>query len=410
MIIAVEPQCRGMAHEQFNAALLYGYCIAHPGEKVVFWAESEHIRHVGRILDSAGLFPANLEFVEIEIPESKRLSKPGVMFAYCGMFMRVLNHAVEKQCNKVVFFSIYAYNLIPLKVLIHFFYKDRFILHVMMHGALDAVKLSNFSLPGVDQFAAFLKIIREKFQWNNLKLPIKPSNKYLYEKLFKISLHLFGNDHIFYYVFRDGALAGVERYLPNIRDRFRSIDLPYIFKDMPAAKTSSGRVVFATIGRGDIKAVRRVVNMLVNDLGVDGQRFEVRILGGGRFLPDLHPSIDHIGGGRILSRAEIEEYIQDVHYVLFFYDPNAYELTTSGAFFDAVAYCKPMIFLKNRCLDSYYQNYKFGYQCEDMNEMIVAMRNAMNSGDERYAGFCSEIRRMQADVSVHRNCYKLKFE
>lgn len=411
MIIIFEPQCRGFSHEQFNAGFLYGYSLAYPEEKIVFFGEKEHIKCVKAVFISANLSFNKIEFIKAEIPESNKLSKISVVLEYYQTFKKLLHYASENNCNKIALLSIYSYNLIPLKLLIELHYKNAFRFQIMMHGTLEFVKRSNISIPFAGFSIKLFKRLGKIFKLSSADFKLKPTNKYLYEKLFRVSLRLFGNANISYFVFREDSLRSVGKYLPEIRQHFKSIDLPYIYKDAPRKDgvVSSNKLKFATIGRSDVFAVQNVVRKLNNDTNISVNNFEIRIVGPGKVGQDDLESIKYIGDGQILSRAEIEEQINDIQYILFFYDPDSYELTTSGAFFDAIAYCKPIIFLKNHCLDFYYDKYKFGYRCNNIDELISAMKRIILSDEINYQGFVSEIIRMQQDTVISNNYYKLKF-
>jgi hypothetical protein len=81
---------------------------------------------------------------------------------------------------------------------------------------------------------------------------------------------------------------------------------------------------------------------------------------------------------------------------------------TSGSFFDAISYKKPIIFIKNCCFDYYYKNFEFGYRCNNLNEIIYYMKKIITSGDNNYAKFEAEIIRMQKNTSIENNYIKLR--
>ncbi|MHB9056562.1 MAG: hypothetical protein ACYC2P_10480 [Paludibacteraceae bacterium] len=407
MIIIFEPQCTGFAHEQFNAGFLYGYLLAYPEENIVFFGEKEHIKCIKAVFSSADLSSNKIEFTEMEIPETNSLA---AVFEYSRILKNLLTYANKNDCNKIVFLSIHTYSLMPLKYLLQFKYNNSFKVHIAMHGILEFVKRKNYSLL-LEIYQKVAERLRKIIGIAYTQLKYEPKNRYLYEKLFKISLHLFSNKNIAYFVFREDSLRSVKKYLPDMQQYFKSIDLPYIYKEMSKMGNviPANKRVFATIGQGDIFTVQKVVRKLNSDVNINVNNYEVRIIGSGKWKQDGLAPIKYIGNGQGLSRAEIEEQIKDVQYVLFFYDPDSYELMTSGSFFDAIAYCKPMIFIKNRCFDYYYQNYKFGYRCENIDEMIVTMQKLLIGNDKNYLDFNSEIRRMQNDTSIISNYCKLKF-
>ncbi len=410
MIIIVEPQCTGFAHEQFNAAFLYGYSLAYPDEKITFFAEKGHIKCIKDVFDSANLSLNEIVFTEIKIPEQNLLIKPRVIFEYSRILKNLLCYAYKNNCNKIVFLSIYTYNLIPLKYLLQFKYNNSIQVHIAMHTILEFIKRRNFSLLS-EFYQKVERRIRKFFGIANIQRKYKPKNRYLYEKLFKISLQLFSNKNITYFVFREDSLKKIKEYLPKIHKYFNSIDFPYISKnvknnhefELPNLK------IFATFEKGYTNELSKIIKVLTQDDEL-ANSFEIRIIGGitNKRL-NIFKQIKYMGTNKRLLREEIEEQIRDVHYFLFFYPQDSYELTTSGAFFDAITYCKPIIFLKNYCFDYYYDKYKFGYRCDDIDELSSNMKRIILNKEINYKGFVSEIIRMQQDTMISNNYHKLKF-
>jgi hypothetical protein len=411
MIVLFEPQCAGFAHEQFNAGFLLGYSLAYPENKIIFFGERDHIKCIKNILECSNIVLKNVEFTEIKIPKSDSLSSARVTFQYYKLFKKVLSFAIENRCIGFVLLSIYSYNLIPLKVILIDDYYRALSIHIVMHGTLEFIKrksalfpnsiLRDFSYP-LTEYIDKIRIPKEE-QYNN----------YLYEKLFKLSVLLPSNRNITYYVFREDTLEKLKKYLPQVFLHFRCVDLPYIYKIKDSNtnyRRNTDTKLFATIGKGDSAAVRNIVNRLSADKK-NVKRYEIRIIGGGGNDTEIRGirEIKFVGSGRRLTREEIEEQIRDVQYVLFFYNEDSYELSTSGSFFDAVAYGKPIIFLKNVCFDFYYRKYKFGYRCDNLDEMITCIKKIINDCDENYSNYKSEILRMQTDTSIVNNYYKLAF-
>ncbi len=408
MIIIFEPQCRGFQHEQFNAGFLYGYSLAYPEEKIVFWGEKEHIQCIKTIFSSANLSLDNTEFVELEIPNPDLLM---AVFEYSKIIKGLLSYSYKNNCDKIVLLSIHTYNLIPLKYLLQFKYKNTIRVHVAMHGILESVKRKNSSFL-LEFFEKGTRYLKKTMGIENRQGKHEPKNKYLYEKLFKMSMHLFNNKNITYFVFREDSLLKLNKYLPKIYKYFKSIDLPYIYKNVRNINFDTGSsnlMTFATFEKGYSNELRKIVRVLIHDNTLS-DNFEIRILGGNVSKNlDTFEQIKYIGDSGKLLREEIEESIIDARYVLLFYPENSYELMPSGVFFDAIAYSKPVVFLKNHCLDYYYEKYKFGYRCNNVDEMIDAMGEIISTEESSERSFVSEIIRMQQDITISNNYLKLRF-
>ncbi len=403
MIVIIEPQCRGFEHEQFNAAFLYGYSLAYPNEKILFFAEKEHVKCVDDTLLSANILLNKIEYKEIEIPESKTVNKISVILGFYKIISELFVFSLKNKCFKMVFLSIHSFNLIPLKYLLIYKCNQDIKIHIAMHGILEFIKRKN-------SFEFFRKIKRKIMRILDIKINSEkfiPKNRFLYEKLFKTALRLFSNENITYFVFREDSLKKIEKYLPNNFKYFKCIDLPYINKDNnKKIELRKNRIIFATVGQGNLSAVQELVSKLniKKDLN-----YEIHIIGSKDQTKSNIQQIIKIGVSGKISRKEIDQEMINVQYLLFFYNENYYELTTSGAFFDAIAYGKPMIFLKNHGFDFYYNNYKFGYKCNDLNDINSVMQKIISGENENYDNFISEINRMKKDISIENNYYKLLF-
>lgn len=409
MIVLIEPQCIGFAHEQVNAGFLRGYLLAYPEEKIIYFAEKEHINCIREILNSFSISSKEIDFVEAEIPDANRLSS---IFRYYFLIKKVFHYAYEEKCNRIAFLSIHTYSLIPLKVLLKFRYNRFFKIHIIIHGIIESVKKSNY-LISWDSSNKVLNLT-SKYFWFLGAEPLSnpgPCNNFLYEKLFKSSLNLFGNKNITYFVFRPDSLNKIKELLPKIKQYFDCIDHPYLYtkKNLECKLLHSDIKVFATLGQGNLNAVNEVVRDISQSIS-SSDNFEIRIVGGktNQESGDFE-QIKITGKNRALTREEIEKQMIDVHYVLFFYSDDFYELMTSGSFFDAISYKKPIIFMKNNCFDYYYKNFEFGYRCNNIIEIIGCMKKIISGGDNNYKKFESEIIRMQMNTSIENNYLKLRF-
>lgn len=410
MVVIIEPQCRGFAHEQFNAAFLYGYSLAYPEEEIFFFGEKEHISLVKAAIKSSQLSIKNFQFKELIIPESQSISNPIVIFQYVKILKTVLDFCVQNNCTKIAFLSIYTYNLIPLKYLLNFKYKNLFKVHIVMHGTLEFIKRKNFTFFSQN----FKRLVNYSKRILNIKtklLSFGPVNRFLYEKLFKLTLKLTGNQNITYFVMREDSLARINNYLPEESKYFKAIDLPYIYNNnTKRVITAPDQLTFATFGKGNTNELQQIADYFALE-NCNKANSKLIIIGGDLLDEfDKYEQIEYPIKNRRFTRLELEDILQRVDYFIYLYDEDSYELTTSGAFFDAIAYFKPMVFLKNHCFDHYYEQYKFGYKCQNINGMLLTLDTVIKNHEENYKGLLTEIRRMQNDKSITHNYSKLYFD
>lgn len=410
MIVLFEPQCRGFEHEQFNAAFLWGYRLAYPQSEIVFFAEREHLISVKAILLASNLSLTQLQFKDVIIPNSKSNAKPSVILQYVKLLKIVLDFAVSHNCRKVAFLSIYTYNLIPLKYLLRFKYYNTIKVHIAMHGTLEFIKRKNFTFLSYT-YKRLLNYSKKLLKSETKLFKITQGNRFLYEKLFMFSLTLPGNKNIIYYVLREDSLIKINNYLPKEAKYFKFIDHPYIFHDgnFSRSKASSIKLTFATFGKFNKDEIHQLADYLsLKNTNQDNIKL---IVIGGDITDELY-NYEHVEchfNNRRFSREEFDQISQSVDYFIYLYDEDSYELSTSGAFFDSIAYCKPMVFLSNYCFDHYFEHYNFGYKCLNIDEMLLTIDKVIDNHENNYHGLVAEIRRMQHDKSIFYNYSKLSF-
>ena len=110
------------------------------------------------------------------------------------------------------------------------------------------------------------------------------------------------------------------------------------------------------------------------------------------------------------SRLEIDNFIKHSKYMIYLYPDDSYELTTSGAFFDAIMHNKPVLFLRNHCFDYYFEKFKFGYRFDNIIELKEKIVEIICNGDADYNYFLEEIDKLKYLVSTENNFNKLIYE
>lgn len=411
MIIVVEPQCRGYEHEQFNAAFLYGYCLAYPSEKIIFFAEKEHITYVKNLLKSLGLILKQLDFKEISIPDKKLIQNPKAIIFYFKLFKNILKFADTNNCQKISFLSIYTFNLFPLKYLLVNKCRLNFILHIVMHGTLEFVKRKNYSFYSHTTniiFNKIKKIFGFKINYSSNKI----ENKFIYEKYFKLCINILPLSNITYLLMRKDAEKSIRKYLPKNNLNFLGIDLPYISKNISLTSSinSNLQITFATFGKGYHNEILSLVDLLVKNRSLENL-FKLQIIGGNEdYNLNKYTQVNYPIKKQNFTRTEIEVILSNVDYLLFFYESDSYELTTSGAFFDAIAYGKPIIFIKNICFDYYFDTFKFGYRYDNTEALIDDMPNIFRYHFQKYPTFLNEITIMQNKTSITNTYNNLIFD
>jgi len=377
MLIVCEPLCVGFAHEKFNSAFLYGISLAYPEEKIVFFAEKNHIETVKENLNRDNKVLKNVVYKKIKLPS------PPYMIKY------LFNYAEEVNCKKVMFLSICTNHLYAVKLLLRNIYKD-IQCGIVVHGGLEEIKCK----PG------FFKMIRvwPYLQW------------------FTNALIFFKDANIKYLVLSKVIYDNLSEYVDEkLHKKFTYIDLPYIFSHKQKKEFSKGKLVFATIGHSNYKAMMKLLNILKKPLdGVENSGYEIRIIGSipRRRLKILKNIgfVNCVSPRKKLTREQIDFYAKDVDYFIFLYGFNSYELSVSGAFFDALYYKTPIISLKNPCM----QHYNgicgdIGYMCDTMEEVSNVLKKLIKTGKNgEYSRFIKNIESLQKKISIEKSFHKIR--
>ena len=424
MIILFEPECTGSSHEEVNAAILYSFCKANYPEKIIFFADFEHIKCIKEILLKEQNTLTNVNFKPIKVPKTNLL-KIRTLFSFFIIIKRLLCFCKENNVKKVVFLSIYSYNLIALKVLLKFFFKDTFQVRIIMHGVLEDI---TNPIP--------------KLFWKKLK-----SIRY--------AIGLLEDINIKYIVLSKNILENLLDEMPKLKPNFCSIEFSYLYKSIfPNIKRDNSKKIFATIGQGNPTIMRDIAAELEKQ-GTYYYQYELRIIGKNiedviplhrRFLkifnsflniirlidnklilhlekiPKIYQiihqpllndfkSINCVSKGKWLTRDEIGTFMNDVDYVLFLYEKNTYKLTISGSFFDAISYKKPIIALSNHFFNYIFSLYTPGYLVDNPKEMVQVMIQILNTKEAKNKDdyFSREIEKCQREINIKNEIEKLKF-
>lgn len=421
MIALIEPECVGSSHEEANAAVIYSFCKAVYPEKVVLFADIEHINCIKRILNRQQKEFSNLIFQTVKIPKPSLL-KIRVFFSFFMLIFRLLLFCKENKIKKIVFLSINSNNLIVLKTLLHFFKTENFHIRIIIHGVLEDI--------------------------------LRPVPLLLWKKINSIyyAISLFDYLEIKYFVLSDNILQEILNLFPHLQTKFFSFEFSYLYiSDLNVKKKASTKIIFSTIGQGNPTIMRYLASEL-DRLGPYNHEYELRIIG--KNIEDVKPMhkriiviiryfynflkyfnkkfvlvleknstihkiiyqpmleefkcVNCVSKGKWITRDEIEFFIKEVDYVLFVYEKDTYKLTVSGSFFDSISYKKPIIALSNIFFNNIFSNYNLGYLVTTPREMVSQMIQILNKKENDYKLFLSEIERFQHEKNIENEIIKLK--
>lgn len=167
---------------------------------------------------------------------------------------------------------------------------------------------------------------------------------------------------------------------PKNSDAFVSMEHPYFFKNLSVEKQSSLPVKMGIVGAvGENKGMLKFIKLSesLKDL-IMGGKLELYVIGRHNYNTEDFPLINFIAKtDTIIPTDEYNEAIKRLNTILFFYDQNQYQLTASGAIFDAVNHEKPIIAIKNDYFNHICSYGEIGYLCEDTDEMENIIRKVV---------------------------------
>lgn len=84
-----------------------------------------------------------------------------------------------------------------------------------------------------------------------------------------------------------------------------------------------------------------------------------------------------------LDRRIFEQKIQELDYALFFYGPGQFIFRASGAIFDVIEHCKPVIVLRHPYFEYLFREAgNIGFMCDSLDEMEALILRLINKDDD----------------------------
>ena len=182
--------------------------------------------------------------------------------------------------------------------------------------------------------------------------------------------------NLFFAVIGNKIKSNLVSYLsPEIAQHFISVDHPYIFKtSLSPTSTSKTKLYIGTVGAlSPTKGMHQFITFVKKlpaslrsflDISVTGRIF-------GDVSSLLKLNVDIPDTTEPLSREEFDKRIHSLDYILYFYSPDSYKVTASGALMDAIYHQKPIIALRTDYFEYFFARFgQIGYLCNTIEQMI----------------------------------------
>lgn len=341
-------------HEMINACLLEIVQALFSNDEIVFYGEEE-------------LF-SNLNFdkkAQIQKRFQKILTpKDGNKLFWIWKFIheiilitRILRSAKKEKVKLVLFSSLSISGNYYTSIISKYLLKGPNVI-VVIHGELELLKQSA-SLRKVERLMG--QLLKKSFKIN------AKSVKYL---ILGKSIR----DAILEYGFlKEDQLITIEHpyVFPLVEEYSKDSDL--IFGHIGVAKKSKHSDKFFGFGQ------KFKENIL---------RKEVEFIVIGRVLPDVqfatNSLVRYIDTKTFLPREEYIKLCNTIKYAVFLYDDENYELTSSGAFMDALSFHKPILCLRNKFFENLFNSvpYKIGWLLDDIEQIEQKIEQIINKDED----------------------------
>lgn len=210
-------------------------------------------------------------------------------------------------------------------------------------------------------------------------------------KSFFLNEHIVLAANIYFIVLGDILLLNLQGIVSKtIADRFYCIDLPYVFNDIKTVNNNQKKINLGTVG--EVEKNKNIKNIIylakIFQKEIQNDTLSLSIIGKVLVNKDelLKAHIDISNNN--LNRDEFNKKIENLDYILFFYDKDNYRYTASGAVFDAINLEKPILSFKNDYFCYLFNKYgNFGYLVDSIEEMATYMRKILLEGNKTKFNF-----------------------
>jgi hypothetical protein len=392
-VLICEPQCVGLEHSNFNAALLCSVAAGFPGCPLYFLAEASHLEAVQIALGAAlPVHAATLHWIPMEAPARAKADWIRLQDEYRRR-RNAMQFANDIGAQALIVASINNTGLLVLKFCLRRSEYRKIPVLAIPHSCLTALVKAGTRRPWNKMIG--LRQVLLLPQPRNLRLvALGPS------------------------LFRQVASLQGKRVA-----HWCTVEHPYLW----STESDEEELTVDTVRFGFFGVTKKGFAAFCKLAAEIHQRYasaEFWLVGSLKSEQHRHSGVEFIKGVGI-SMLSLEEYrfrAAKQHYCIWTGDPEDYRLTASGSFLDALSFIKPGFYLSNAFVDYYFdQCGDIGYLCADYHSLREALCGVLeNFPYERYQEqrrnilrsrtrfhparigpqLWSEIRKLSADLSA----------
>lgn len=245
----------------------------------------------------------------------------------------------KRNINQLIFLSLHPLSQIYLSIFSHFFTNTS--IKLVLHGELESfVEQSPYKLRRVLLKLAFM-LRNKKVKYIVLGEHIK--HKLVLNKLLD-KVDIIAINHPFIFNFSNDNFLGFSK-----------------------------KIKFGCLGVANLSKGIDKLFLIANKFNQSPCNASFHLIGKltPSILPYVNSSVSYIDSEMMIPKDDYIKMIDDLDYILFFYDVNKYQMTASGAFFDALNAEKPLVYLNNTYFSSIIDKYnlRIGYPCKDIEQL-----------------------------------------
>ncbi len=386
MITIIDTIRHSEEHTPINAAFSTIVSKIWPDEELDLYFQSRHVGNVSRIMERNQVPLSPFHFHKIFVLPHH--NNPIKIFAcYLISLHQDLRLLINAKPGPVFFLSANPFSLYFIKWVNLLVKKN---VSVVLHAELEYLNKEN------DKLHRFPNNLMRKWYRMVFWKMLKPNFRYIV-----LGENIFNN-------------VKKVKEAPFPVDRFVVIDHPYFYprqnREQVIDFVATSTLNVGTIGHMAVAKNSHLIFELANALGneVDAGKVSFRIIGNlsACMNPYMNSRVSILSNKSFMPRVAFEEGVQALAYILFFYSDSQYQFIASGVFFDAVAFEKPIIALRNSFFEHYFKRFgDIGFLCHSVDEMVSVLRNF---DSQRYQNQVNNIRLLKEELSLDQIALSLK--
>jgi hypothetical protein len=378
MITIIDTIRYSEEHAPFNAAFSTILHKTYSDQSIDVYFQSDHIENVSRILEknSIPLNSFNFHKTYVFFHQNKSIK---IFICYLISLVQDLRLIIKAKRGLIFYTSANPFSLYFIKLTNLILGKK---IHIVLHGELEYLNKDN------DKAHRF------------------PNS--LMRKWYRVVFWKLLNNNVRYIVLGENIFKNIKKIKTNNlpEDSFIIIDHPYFYPEYKAIHSNlmdkSQALCVGTIGHTAVAKnshkIFELAELMAGSIAENKITFKII----GNISKCMSPYINkHVkiqSKKSFMPRTLYEEEIESLTYIVFFYSDSQYQFIASGVFFDAIAFEKPIVALRNSFFEYYFGKYNdIGFLCENLDEMRTVLENF---NPDKYQNQIKNIRLLKEDLSL----------